>query len=332
MKPFEYILADDAAAAATVLRERPGAKLLGGGTNLVDLMKLGVETPDVLVDVSRLDLGTVDVLPGGTLRIGAAVPNSDLASHPDIRATAPVLSQALLAAASGQLRNLATTAGNLLQRTRCRYFVDVRKPCNKREPGSGCAAREGYHRDLAVLGGSPACIATHPSDMAVAMAALGATVVVLGPDGERRIDLDEFFVLPGDTPHVETVLARDEVITAVEVLPLTLTTRSTYRKVRDRASYAFAVVSVAAVLDVVDGTVTDVRLAFGGVAPKPWRAHAAERLLTGGPATREAFAAALDEELAAANPLPQNGFKVPLLKRLVVNTLAELADPTEEAA
>jgi xanthine dehydrogenase YagS FAD-binding subunit len=322
MKTFEYRAAtevDDAVAALT-----PGGSFLAGGTNLVDLMKLGVATPDVLVDVNRLPLHDVLPRPDGGLRIGAGVRNSDLAAHPLVRRDYPLLSQALLAGASGQLRNMATTAGNLLQRTRCRYFTDITKPCNKHAPGSGCPARAGDHRNLAILGGSESCIATHPSDMAVALAALDAVVQVTGPSGRRGIPVTELHRLPGDEPARDTVLAHGDLITAVDVPALGFARQSTYRKVRDRASYAFAVGSVAAALDVSGGVVQDVRLAFGAVAPKPWRAYAAEQALRGGPATREAFLAAADAELAAAEPLRDNAFKVPLIRNLVAATLTGL--------
>jgi xanthine dehydrogenase YagS FAD-binding subunit len=237
-----------------------------------------------------------------------------------------VLAQAILAGASGQLRNLATTAGNLLQRTRCVYFQDVSKPCNKRLPGSGCSARQGYHRNLAILGASEACIATHPSDMAVALSALAATVRIQGPSGERAVPIGSFYRLPGDEPQRETELAHGELITAVDLPPLAFASRSRYRKVRDRASYAFALVSVAAALDVADGVVRDARLALGGVAPAPWRATRAEAALRGAPATQRSFARAADAELEDARPLPDNAFKVPLARRLLVRTLQDLAE------
>jgi xanthine dehydrogenase YagS FAD-binding subunit len=320
MKTFTY---RTAAGVADGLE--PGATFLGGGTNLVDLMKLGVATPDVLVDVTRLGLDDVAELPGGGLRIGAGVRNSDLAADPRVRGQYPVLSQALLAGASGQLRNMATTAGNLLQRTRCRYFMDATMPCNKHDPGSGCPAIEGDHRNLAILGASPSCVATHPSDMAVALAALDAVVRISGPAGERTVPVTELHRLPGDTPERDTVLEHGELITAVDLPPLEFATRSTYRKVRDRASYAFAVGSVAAALQVTDGTVRDVRLAFGAVAHKPWRARQAEEALRGRPATRESFLAAADAELAAAEPLRDNAFKIPLIRNLVASVLEGLS-------
>jgi xanthine dehydrogenase YagS FAD-binding subunit len=289
-------------------------------------MKLGVATPDVLVDVRELTSREVTDLPGGGLRIGAAVPNADLAADRRVRQRFPVLSQALLAGASGQLRNRATTGGNLLQRTRCGYFTDVTKPCNKRTPGSGCGALEGIHRNHAILGqtldGPGTCVATHPSDMAVALLALDAEVSVLGPDGERTVPMAELHRLPGDDPTRDTTLRHGELITAVD-LPAT-DLRSRYRKARDRASFAFALVSVAAALRVEDGVVRDVRLALGGVAHRPWRARAAEQALVGQPAAEASYAAAADAELAAATPLRDNRFKVPLARNLVVRTLLDL--------
>jgi xanthine dehydrogenase YagS FAD-binding subunit len=326
MIPFRYERPLDAASAVAALAAAFDGAFLGGGTNLVDLMKLEVVRPDLLVDVSRLPHDCIEPLRDGGIRIGAAVRNSDLAADRLIRTRYPVLAQAVLAGASGQLRNLATTGGNLLQRTRCVYFQDISKPCNKREPGSGCPAREGYHRNLAILGTSEACVATHPSDMAVAMVALDAIVRVLGPDGEKTIPLLDFHRLPGDEPQRDTVLEYGELITAVDLPPLPCAVRSRYRKVRDRASYAFALVSVAAALDVVDGLVRDVRIALGGVAHKPWRALKAEEALRGAPATEESFARAAGAELAAAQPLRDNGFKVPLARNLIVRTLLDLTE------
>jgi xanthine dehydrogenase YagS FAD-binding subunit len=300
---------------------------LAGGTNLVDLMKLEVETPAHLVDVNHLGLDAIEPTGDGGLRIGAGVRNSDLAAHPAVRERWPALSQALLAGASGQLRNLATVGGNLLQRTRCAYFQDASKPCNKRRPGSGCPARAGDHRNLAVLGHSDACIATHPSDMAVALAAFGAIVHVLGPQGhERRVPMPGLHRLPGAEPDRDTVLAPGELITAVELPPLPFAARSRYRKVRDRASYAFAVTSIAAAVDVDAGTIHDCRIAFGGLAHAPWRAAAAEASLRGADAGEAAFAAAADAELAQARPLPDNGFKLALAHNLLVRTLTELCE------
>src|SRR5216683_481178 len=324
MNPFRYERTSDASTAVAMLAQTPTGAFLGGGTNLVDLMKLGVAQPDLLVDISHLPYDRIELLPDGGVRIGAAVRNSDLAANRTIRARYPMLAQALLAGASGQLRNLATTGGNLLQRTRCVYFQDVSKPCNKRIPGSGCSMREGYQRDGAILGASEACIATQPSDMAFALAALGASVRVLGPQGERAIPLVDFYRLPGDEPQRDTVLEHGELITAVDLPPLAFATRSHYRKVRDRASYAFALVSVAAALDVADGVVRDVRIALGGVAPRPWRATKAEAVLRGAPATEEMFRRAAEAELAEAQPLPGNAFKVPLARNTLVRTLLDL--------
>jgi xanthine dehydrogenase YagS FAD-binding subunit len=330
MNPFRYERASDAAGAVALLAREPAGAFLGGGTNLVDLMKLGVARPDLLVDVARLPYNRVEALPDGGLRIGAMVRNSELAANRTIRTRYPMLAQALLAGASGQLRNLATTGGNLLQRTRCVYFQDVSKPCNKREAGSGCPAREGYHRNLAILGASEACIATHPSDMAVALVALDAVVRILGPQGERAIPLIDFHRLPGDEPQRDTVLEHGELITAVDLPQLPLAAHSRYRKVRDRASYAFALVSVAVALDVVDGIVRDARIAFGGVAHVPWRAFRAEAVLRGGPLARESFLGAADAELSDARPLRDNAFKVPLARNILVRTLLDLTGKEDQ--
>nr|WP_237521116.1 xanthine dehydrogenase family protein subunit M [Streptomyces sp. SID4925] len=319
------------AEAVRVSAERPEARFLGGGTNLVDLMKLGVESPGLLIDVSRLPLDRVVPTDDGGLRIGATVRNSDLAAHPVVRERYPALSQALLAGASGQLRNTATTGGNLLQRTRCLYFQDTSKPCNKRQPGSGCPAREGVHRDLAVLGHSPDCVATNPSDMAVALAALDATVHLRGPEGERAVPATGFHRLPGDNPDQDTVLRPGEMVVDVVLPPAPEGAASLYRKARDRASYAFALASVAAVLTVRDGRVAHASLAFGGLAHRPWRARAAEDVLRGAPATEETFARAADAELAAAEPLRDNGFKVALARNLAVGVLAELTDRADRS-
>lgn len=324
MKPFGYLRAERTEEALAAYAAHPGARYIAGGTNLVDLMKLGVADPAFLVDISRLPLDGVDETPDGGLRIGATVRNSDLAAHPLVRSRYTALSQALLAGASAQLRNAATTGGNLLQRTRCTYFQDVSKPCNKRAPGSGCPARDGVHRDLAVLGHSARCVATHPSDMAVALAALDALVHLLGPDGERTVPLTEFHRLPGDTPEHDSVVRPGELVTAV-TLPPPAAAHSAYRKARDRASYAFALVSVAASLTVEDGVVRHAALAFGGVAHAPWRAHAAEEVLRGAPATEETYRRAAAAELAAAEPLRDNAFKVPLARGLAVRVLTDLA-------
>jgi xanthine dehydrogenase YagS FAD-binding subunit len=323
VEPFRYERATDTRGAIAAIDD--GAKFLGGGTNLVDLMRLGVETPTTLVDVTRLPFEDIDATPDGGLRIGAGVRNSDLAADRRVRTRYPVLAEALLAGASGQLRNLATTGGNLLQRTRCPYFQDITKPCNKREPGTGCPARDGDHANLAVIGHSEHCVATHPSDMAVALAALDAIVHVDGPAGERAIPLVELHRLPGDAPHRDTVLEPAELIVAVEIPPLELARRSSYRKVRERASFAFALVSVAAALDVADGEIRDVRIAFGGLAHKPWRALAAEDALRGRRADERTFERAADAELERAQPLRDNAYKVPLARKTLVRTLLELS-------
>ena len=323
MKELAYLRAETPAEAVHALAAHPGARFLGGGTNLVDHLKLGVASPELLVDVSRLPLDQVETTDGG-LRIGTNVRNSDLAAHLLVRSQFPVLARALLSGASGQIRNQATTGGNLLQRTRCVYFQDVTTPCNKREPGSGCSALEGYGRYNAILGASPACVTTHPSDLAVALAALDATVVVLGSDGERRIPFEELHRLPGDDPSADTTLAPDELVMSVEVPWSAATPCSTYRKVRDRASFAFALVSVAAVLQLEGDTVRDVRLAWGGVAHKPWRARRAEAVLVGGPLDEDRIRAAADEELAAADTTAETAYKVAMVRNTTVHTLLEL--------
>ncbi|GHE31918.1 FAD binding domain-containing protein [Streptomyces griseoaurantiacus] len=329
MKEFAYQRAEDVSGAVALLGADPDARFLGGGTNLVDLMKSGVERPGRLVDVRQLPLGAIESTPEGGLRIGATVTNSDLAAHPEVRRRYPLLTQAVLAGASGQLRNMATVGGNLLQRTRCGYFADVTKPCNKREPGTGCPALEGEHHNHAILGASEHCVATHPSDMGVALTALDAVVTYETADGPGELPLADFYLPVGDTPHRETALPPGALITGVTVPPAPVAARSRYRKVRERASYAFAIGSVAAAFDVSDGVVREVRLAFGAVASRPWRARAAERALTGVPAEAENFAAAADAELAAARPLRDNAYKVTLMRNLVVAVLTELA---EEAA
>jgi xanthine dehydrogenase YagS FAD-binding subunit len=326
MRPYSYVRARDVDHAVTTLSEAPNAAFLAGGTNLVDLMKLGIETPDVLVDVRRLTSERVEDLEDGGLRIGAAIPNSVLAADRKVRTRYPALSQALLAGASGQLRNVATTGGNLLQRTRCVYFYDTTTPCNKREPGSGCSAIEGHNKNHAILGASEHCVATHPSDMAVAMTALEAFVNVRGPEGERRIPIEELHRLPGDEPRRDTTLQHSELITSIELPPLAFSSNSKYRKVRERASYAFALVSVAAALDVEDGVVRDVRIALGGVAHKPWRATKAEEALRDELASEENFRAAADIELEDAETLRDNAFKVPLARNIITRTLLDLAE------
>ena len=324
MRPFEYERAADVGGAVSRVAGRPDAVFLAGGTNLLDHMKLGIASPGLLVDVTRLPLDTIEPLPGGGVRIGALVRNSDLAADPVIRRRYPMLSQALLAGASGQLRNMATTGGNLLQRTRCPYFQDLSTPCNKREPGSGCSAIEGHHRDHAVLGASASCVAANPSDMAVALCALDAVVQVQGPGGERSIPVEELHRLPGDEPQRDTVLQHGELITAVDLPALPVAARSHYRKVRDRASYAFALVSVAVAARIERGSVRDVRIAFGGLAAKPWRARAAEQMLRGAPATGETAVRAAETELAAARPLRGNAFKVKLAQGALAAVIREL--------
>lgn len=326
MRPFAYHLATSPADAVATLTGHPGAAYLAGGTNLVDHMKLAVAEPDLLVDVSRLDLDDISSTADGGVRIGANVRNSDLAAHPLIRSRYPVLSRAMLSAASGQLRNAATTAGNLLQRTRCVYFQDVTTPCNKRDPGSGCSAIGGYVRYHAILGASTECVATHPSDMAVAMSALDAAVLVEGTDGQRRIPATEFHRLPGGEPQRDTVLRHGELITAVELPPPPSDAVSDYRKVRDRASYAFAVVSVAAELSFDGDRIATARIALGGVAHKPWRARRAEQILTGAAPSADSFEAAADAELADAQPLPGNEFKVELTRRTLTAHLRMLTE------
>ncbi|GAA4789656.1 xanthine dehydrogenase family protein subunit M [Streptomyces ziwulingensis] len=324
MESFAYVRAGSVEEATDAFAARPGARYLGGGTNLVDLMKLGVETPAALIDVTRLPLDAVEELADGALRVGATVRNSDLAAHPVVRDRYPALSQALLAGASGQLRNAATTGGNLLQRTRCPYFQDLSKPCNKRVPGTGCGALEGVHRDHAVLGHSERCIATHPSDMAVALAALDARVELSGPEGSRSVPAADFHRLPGARPEQDTEIRSGELITGVLLPAATGGLPSAYRKARDRASYAFALASVAAVLRISDGVVDRVGLAFGAVAHRPWRARRAEDALLGAAPTAAAFEHAVDLELAAAEPLRDNAYKVPLARRLALDVLGRL--------
>ncbi|MET8723163.1 FAD binding domain-containing protein [Streptomyces misionensis] len=329
MREFDYQRAADVAGAVALLGADPDGRYLGGGTNLVDLMKAGVERPGRLVDIRELPLDRVEPTPEGGLLIGATVTNADLAAHPEVRRRYPALAHALLAGASGQLRNMATVGGNLLQRTRCGYFTDATGPCNKRVPGSGCPALEGEHHNHAILGASEHCVAVHPSDMAVPLTAFDAVVRFETADGPGELPLTEFYLPVGDTPQHETALPAGALITGVVLPPAPVAARSRYRKVRERASYAFAVGSLAAALDVRDGVVHEARLAFGAVASRPWRARAAEDVLTGAPATPETYAAAADAELAAARPLPHNGYKVTLMRNLVVAVLTELA---EEAA
>ncbi|HET6997373.1 MAG TPA: xanthine dehydrogenase family protein subunit M [Solirubrobacterales bacterium] len=324
MRAFRYERATDVSGAIATADADPDAAFLAGGTNLVDHMRLGIANPDLLIDVRRLTSDRIEDMPDGGVMVGAAVTNSELAADRRIRRRYPFVSQAILSGASGQLRNVATTGGNLMQRTRCVYFQDLTTPCNKREPGSGCSMREGLQRDAAILGASEACVATFPSDMAVPMAALDARVHTQGPAGERTISLTELHRLPGAEPQRDTVLDHGELIVAVELPPLAFAANSRYRKVRDRASYAFALVSVAAALEVRDGAVHDARLALGGVAHKPWRAWKAEEALRGTPPTEASFRIAAEAELADARPLPGNEFKVQLARNAIVRTLLDL--------
>jgi xanthine dehydrogenase YagS FAD-binding subunit len=322
MKAFTYQRADSTAHAAAVAL-KPGTKIIAGGTNLLDLMKLQVETPSNLVDINRLPLDKIEETPDGGLRVGALVRNSDLAADARVRQRYGVLSRALLAGASAQLRNKATTGGNLLQRTRCYYFYDITKPCNKRNPGSGCAALAGFNRIHAILGASEHCIATHPSDMAVAMQALDANVETVNREGESRaIPIAEFYRLPGRTPEIETSLKPGEIITAL-TLPPPPPGVQIYRKVRDRASYAFALVSVAAIVDSTQGRIRSARLAFGGLAHRPWRTATAEQTLTNAPANTTSFNAAADAVLHNARGFGGNDFKIPLTQRTLHSVLAE---------
>ncbi|BCH34437.1 molybdopterin dehydrogenase [Mesorhizobium sp. L-8-10] len=326
MRIFTYERATDEREAASAVAARPESKFISGGTNLLDLMKLEIERPAHLVDISRLPLDRIEDTPDGGLRVGAQVRNSDLAADPRVRARYPVLSQALLAGASGQIRNKASTGGNLLQRTRCLYFYDRSMPCNKRDPGSGCAALEGFNRMNAILGASEACIAVHPSDMAVALTALDARVETISPEGETRmIPAGDLHKLPGSTPHIETELAHGEMITAVTVPPPP-PGRQIYRKVRDRASYAFALVSAAVVVDVGGAHVRGARIAMGGVAAKPWRADEAERWLVGKELSDRTFVAAAEAALQGAVGRGGNDFKIPLAKRTVRHALATAAE------
>jgi xanthine dehydrogenase YagS FAD-binding subunit len=324
VRPLSYARATDADAAIALVAGHPEGAFLAGGTTEVDLTRQDVLRPGLLVDINRLPLDGVEDLPGGGLRIGALARMSDVARAPAVVARFPVISQALLAGASAQLRNMASMGGNLCQRVRCSYFRDVASPCNKREPGSGCPAMDGMHRGHAILGGSGTCIATHPSDVAVALVAVDAVVHTRGPGGERAIGIDDFFLLPGDTPDREHPLDHGELITAIEVPSLPVACRSVYLKFRDRQSYEFALASVAAAIRVEDGTVAEVRLALGGVGTKPWRARRAEAGLLGRPADEASFAEAARQELAQATPRRQNEFKVELAQRAIVRALNTL--------
>lgn len=331
MEPFAFSRASDAAsairAAARSSTAQQGAEVrfVAGGTTLLDLMKLDVERPQQVIDINRLPLAKVESLPDGGLRIGALVRNADLAHHPLVQRDYAALSQALLAGASGQLRNMATTGGNLLQRTRCVYFRDTGMPCNKREPDSGCSAIDGFNRTLAILGTSEHCIATNPSDMNVALTALEATVVIRGTQGERKVPIGEFFLLPGDTPQRETVMMPGDLITHVILPPPHQGARSFYLKLRDRASYEFALASAAVVLTVEDGRIVHARVALGGVGTRPWRSPEAEQVLHGKPPTSDAFAAAASAALRDARPQSENGFKTELARRCLTHALTTVA-------
>jgi xanthine dehydrogenase YagS FAD-binding subunit len=330
VKEFAYQRTTAVRDALTAVAADPGARYLSGGTNLVDLMKNGIEAPTRLVDVRRLPLDGVRDAPDGGLVIGATTTNSDAAAHPEVRRRFPALSQAVLAGASGQLRNMATVGGNLLQRTRCGYFADLSRPCNKRVPGSGCAAITGAHHNHAVLGHSEHCAATHPSDMAVALAAFDAVVRYQTLDGAGEIPLSRFYRPVGDRPDRETALPPGALITAVVLPGTAVSPRSCYRKVRERASYAFATVSVAAALDVHDGVVTDARITLGGVASRPWRARSAEEVLRDGPPTADRFRVCAEEALSGAKPLRDNAYKVTLARNLIQAVLGELAGTEQD--
>jgi xanthine dehydrogenase YagS FAD-binding subunit len=331
MNNFNYVRATSVADAVNQMRASAGAKLIAGGTNLVDLIKEHVERPPCVIDITHLPLNRIEETRDGGLRIGALVPNSDLAWHPLIGARYPMLASAILAGASPQLRNMATTGGNLLQRTRCLYFYDTTTPCNKREPGSGCSAIVGINRMHAILGTSEHCIATHPSDMCVALAALAARVLVTGSAGERTIAFADFHRLPGDTPHIDSNLRSDEIITAVELPPQGFARNYTYLKLRDRLSYAFALVSVAVGLELQGGTIKEARLALGGVAHKPWRDRAAEARLSGAQPTRENFVAAAQLVLRDARAFGHNDFKIELARRAIVRALTQAARGTPQS-
>jgi len=328
---FQYTRASDVADAVRLIAADPAAKFIAGGTNLIDLMKEDVERPTRLIDISRLALRDVAEIAGGGLRIGALVPNSDLAYHKLIAQRYPMLASAILAGASAQLRNMASTGGNLLQRTRCHYFYDTATPCNKRVPGSGCAAIGGHNRMHAILGASDACIATHPSDMCVALAALEAQIRVMGPAGERVIAFADFHRLPGDQPRHDNTLGREEIITAIELPPHGFAAHYTYLKIRDRLSYAFALVSVAAALELDGETITEARLALGGVAHKPWRVPAAEAALRGQAASEASFARAADALLHGAKAYAHNAFKIELARRATIRALTQAARGTPQS-
>jgi xanthine dehydrogenase YagS FAD-binding subunit len=331
MIDFDYVKARDVSDAVSEIARHPAARFIAGGTNLIDLMKENVERPTRLIDITGLPLKEIEETQAGGLRIGALVLNSDLAYDERITARYPLLSSAILAGASAQLRNMASTGGNLLQRTRCLYFYDTTTPCNKREPGSGCGALDGFNRLNAILGWSKSCIAVHPSDMCVALAALAATVHVAGPEGHRAIPFADFHRLPGDTPEIDTNLARDEIITAIELPPEGFSRNYSYLKIRDRLSYAFALVSVAAALRIETGAIKDARVALGGVAHKPWRVPDAEQTLEGQQPSRKAFREAADVILRGAAGFAHNSFKIELARRAIVRALEQAAAGTPQS-
>ncbi|CAL79359.1 Putative xanthine dehydrogenase (YagS-like), FAD binding subunit [Bradyrhizobium sp. ORS 278] len=330
MNSFDYARACDVAEAVRLKAGAPDARFIAGGTNLIDLMKYHVEQPRRLIDISRLPLNAVEETSNGGVKIGALVPNSTLAYHPIIESRYPLLASAILAGASAQLRNMASTGGNLLQRTRCAYFYDVATPCNKRAPGAGCSAIDGLNRNHAILGTSTSCIATHPSDMCVALAALEARVHVVGAQGERMIAFGDFHRLPGGRPDLDNTLRADEIITAIELPARGFAANSSYLKIRDRLSYAFALVSVAAALELDNGHIRGARLALGGVAHKPWRNEAAEAALRGQAPERVSFERAADILLQEARPHRHNAFKLPLARRAIVRTLTQAANGTPQ--
>ena len=325
MNAFSYMRADDIESAVGEIAGDTAASFIAGGTNLIDLMKENVARPARLIDINRLPLNRIEDTAGGGLRLGALVTNAETAYHPEVEGRYPLLSRAILSGASAQLRNMATNGGNLLQRTRCYYFYDVATPCNKREPGTACSALEGFNRMHAVLEASDQCIAVHPSDMCVALAVLEAVVQVTGKNGSRAIPFADFHRLPGDTPEVDTNLGRDEIITAIDLPAKGFSDHHAYLKVRDRKSYAFALVSVAAALEMSDGTIKEARLALGGVAHKPWRDRKAEALLNGKPATKENFQMAADAIMRDAKGYEHNAFKIELAKRAIVRALKHAA-------
>ena len=328
MTPFTFSKAHTEREALERVHQ-PNTFFIAGGTTLIDLMKLNVQSPAQLVDINSLPLAKIDVQADGGLQVGAMVRNSDLAHHPKVQRNFPVLSEALLSGASPQLRNMATTGGNLMQRTRCYYFRDTQYACNKRQPGSGCAALEGFNRIHAVLGGSDQCIATHPSDMAVALLALDAVVRIRGRNGERKVPVGEFHALPGNTPHIETALQAGELITHVDVPASAFAARSAYVKLRDRASYEFALASAAAALELQGSRIQSARLALGGVGTKPWRSHEAEDVLAGATADEKNFQAAAEAAMKGAVPRRHNGYKIELAKRAIVRALSQAMQKPE---